>query len=78
MLTKKHACFCMYCFRKKRFFFEKNLKMAGDPKYFLRKFVQLNLFLRRSKKIGVFMFKIPDFSLAPRQGKHAGLDLVSA
>ena len=29
-------------------FLKKNLKMAGDPNFFLRKFVQLNLFLRKS------------------------------
>ena len=52
--------------------------MAGDPNFFLRKFVKLNLFLRKSKKNGVFMFKIPDFSLAARLSKQAGLDLVSA
>ena len=52
--------------------------MAGDPNFFLRNFVQLNLFLRKRKKIGVFMFKIPDFSLVPRLCKQAGLDLVSA
>ena len=32
----------------------------------------------RVKKIKVFMFKIPDFSLAPRPCKQAGLHLVSA
>ena len=31
-----------------------------------------------AKKIEVFMCKIPDFSLAPRRYKQAGLDLVSA
>ena len=34
--------------------------------------------LEELKKIRVFMFKIPDFSLVPRLCKQAGLDLVSA
>ena len=29
-------------------FWKKILKMAGDPNFFLRKFVQFNLFLRKS------------------------------
>ena len=33
---------------KSGFLKKKNLKMAGDPNFFLRKFVQLNLFLRKS------------------------------
>ena len=38
----------MYSYRKAVFFFWKNLIMAGDPNFFLRRFVQLNLFLQRS------------------------------
>ena len=33
---------------KSGFFEKKNLKMAGDPNFFLRKFVQLNLFFQKS------------------------------
>ena len=69
----------MYCNRKSGFLKKKNLKMAGNPNFFHRKFVQLNLFLRRSlKNRGVSvtsMFKMPDFPLAPCLCKQAGSDL---
>ena len=43
------ACLFLYVLLyEKAVFWKKNLKMAGDPNFFLRKFVQLNLFLRKS------------------------------
>ena len=75
----QHACFCMYCYEKR--FFEKNSpkkKMACTQTLF-----SVNLFSSASScdgviKVGLFMYKIPDFSLAPCVCKQAGLDLVYA
>ena len=47
MLTKQFACFVCIAIEKSGSL-KKILKMAGDPKFFLRKFVQFNQFLRRS------------------------------
>ena len=49
--------------------------MAGDPYFFLRKFFSSARSCEGVKKVGLFMFKIPDFSLEPCLCKQAGLDL---
>ena len=75
MLTKQLACFCMYCYGKKRFFEKKFSKWPVTQTFF-----SVSLFSSTSscevvKKVGLFIFKIPDFSLAPCLCKQAGLDL---
>ena len=52
--------------------------MAGDPKFFLQNLFSWTCSSGRVKKIQMLMFKIPDFSLAPRLCKQAGLNIVSA
>ena len=47
MLTKQHAFFVCRAIGKSGFS-KKNLKMAGDPTFFLHKFVRFSQFLRRS------------------------------
>ena len=62
----------MYCWRKKRVF-EKISKWPVTPT-----FLSLSLFSSTCSRIGLFMFKIPDFSHAPWVRKQVGVDLVSA
>ena len=56
-------------------FMKKILKMAGDPHFFSVSLFSSTSSCEGVKKIGLFMFKIPDFSLAPRLCQQAGLDL---
>ena len=68
----------MYCYRKKRFFEKKFSKWPVTPTFFSVSLFSSTCSCGRVKKIEVFMFKIPDFSLAPGLCKQAGLDLVPA
>ena len=78
MLTKQLACFCMYCCGKKRFFEKKFSKWPVTPPFFSESLFSSTSSCEGVKKVGLFMFKIPDFSLAPCLCKQAGLDFVSA
>ena len=61
------------------FFFEKEIsKWPVTPTFFSKNVFSWTRSSGRVKKTGMLMFKIPDFSLAPRLCKQAGLDLVSA
>ena len=75
MLTQQLACFCMYCYRKKRFFCKKFSKRPVTPTFFSVSLFSSTRSCEGVKKVGLLMFKIPDFSLAPRLCKQAGLDL---
>ena len=60
-------------------FLKKNLsKWPVTPTFFSVSLFSSTCSCGRVKKIEVFMFKIPDFSLAPRLCKQAGLDLIPA
>ena len=63
---------------KSGFFENKISKWPVTPTFFSESLFSLTCSCGRVKKIGVFMFKIPDFSLAPRLCKQADLDFVSA
>ena len=63
----------MRCYWKKRFFEKKISKWSVTPIFFFKNMFSWTRSSGRVKIIRMFMFKIPDFSLAPRLCKQAGL-----
>ena len=59
-------------------FLKKISKWLVTPTFFSKNVFSWTCSSGRVKKIRMLMFKIPDFSLAPRLCKQAGLDFISA
>ena len=67
----------MWCYWKSGFS-KKISKWPVTPTFFSKNVFSWDRSSERVKTIRMLMFKIPEFSLAPRLCRKAGLDLVSA
>ena len=76
-ISWQYPCFCPMLLEKAVFLLNKISKWPVTPTFFLKNVFSWTRSSGRVK-IRMFMFKIPDFSLAPGVCKQAGLDLVSA